>query len=275
MKIGIAIWNIRSEKITEKIERLITYGFNSVSFLGSSVEKEKEADIAKIIKENNLTLTFHLGFFGVNSEKIIEELDIRLDSIFKFLEGNKIRGNAWSICFDPAFIGEKSKEEMKFDLANTAKALKHTIKRANGIKVGIENWLINSRIEDFIKLKETVCDERLGMLLDFGHLNIALRKKIIEEETIPEYLSKLPFEIIEIHVHDNNGQEDNHYPIGLGNADMDLMFDSLKNCGKWNKDGVITLEISPNLKGFSIDDKTIMAEVVKNKEYILKKMINE
>jgi sugar phosphate isomerase/epimerase len=266
--IGIALWNLEGEEYKEKVNRVVELGFTAISFLGSSFEKEKAEQIGGIIRNNNLRISFHLSFFGLNKEKLIENLDIRLESINKFLDEQKIKKNAWSICYDPAFNGSKNSNVMEFDMENTARALKFTLDKYQDIKVGVENWTINSKISQLKELKEKVGNERLGMLLDIGHMHIAFKKRLFEEKNIDEYLKALPFQIYEFHIHDNDGDSDLHLPLGRGNMDYEAVLGGIiKNC-RFCKKSILTLEIIPHLKQINMNDEDKMKEIKKTKNIL-------
>lgn len=272
MRVGIAIWNLKAGNIGEKMKKIVNMGFNSISFLGSFFEQENEESVINVIKENNLMVTYHLSFFGVNKDKTIEYLDLRLENILKFIKKGGLQDNIWSICFDPAFNKVKGSKEVKFDFKTTVGALNYTLKKMDKIKVGIENWLINSKIEDLIQIKKAVNNKRrIGMLLDIGHLHISFKKNIVDRDSLADYLRDLPFEIIELHIHDNDGKTDLHFPLGSGNIDYNFFLDSIINSGKFNKNGVVTIEVIPNLKPVSIDNNKMMKEILATKNVLLKK----
>lgn len=269
MKIGITLWNLRARNIRQKIQRVTNLGFNSVSFLGSSFEKENTIEVAKIIKENNLTVTFHLGFFATNKGKLIEGLNERLKSISDFIKRGNIEENVGAICFDPAFKEIKNSKKLKFDLNSTIKALRYTLKRFKKIKIGIENWLINSRISDMKKIKKAISNKRLGVLLDIGHLHIALEQNLTDRNNLADYLKDLPFKIIEFHFHDNNGKVDLHLPLKRGNININYVLNSIKRYCSINEETVYTLEIRPNLKRpIPINDKKT-GEILRENRRIL------
>ncbi|MFH1823747.1 MAG: TIM barrel protein [Candidatus Firestonebacteria bacterium] len=252
MNIGISLWNLKGD-LARKIQRVVDLGFNSISFLGSSFE-EKES-MAKIIRDNNLIITFHLSFFGISEDKIIKGLDYRLNRILQFIKSENLEKNVWSISFDPVF-------KNAFDFEATVMALKYTLKKIKNIHLSLENWIINSRISDLIKIKKAVNNKRLGMLLDIGHLNIAFKKNLTDKKNLCDYLKALPFEIIEFHIHDNDGQTDSHLPIGKGNIDMVSLLKTIKKSAPFHKDAVFTLEIKPK-KGIKeiLSSKKIVMEV--------------
>ncbi|MFH1074535.1 MAG: TIM barrel protein [Candidatus Firestonebacteria bacterium] len=270
MKIGIALWNIRKKSIVETLDRLAGMGFTAVSFLGSSFEDESEKAVAEAIKRNKLTVTFHLAFFSVREKRFLKDLKTRLDNIRGFIKRNQLEKYVLNICFDPAFdeIGER--QEVVYNAKNTIRALKFTLENIKGVKVGIENWIVNSKISDFEEIRKAIKSKRLGMLLDLGHMNIAVKKGLIDRENLFDYINSLPLPVAELHVHDNNGEEDSHLPLGRGNMDYAEVFKLLKASRKLAKGCVATLELKPHMKDIIITERQRRREVIKTRKITAK-----
>jgi len=268
INIGIALWNLNAKNLAEKIARISDWGFNCVSFLGGYFEDEFVEGIAKIIRDRKLKVTFHLSFFGKNKERALKDLRKRIARIRKILKDGRIEKNAKYICFDPAYFYSRETKEVTIDYDTTIKALRWVDGKMKGMNFGVENWTLNSASEDMKRIKKGIGKAKTGMLLDLGHLNIAKRKGIIKEKSYLEYFKALPFKIIEIHVHDNDGETDLHYPPGAGNTEYREIFKALKASGKTNKDTIVTFEIIPKMKSMKISDRKKMAVVLKAKKMI-------
>lgn len=109
-----------------------------------------------------------------------------------------------------------------------------------GVPVGIENWVINCAMKHFERLHTRLGDPALGLLLDLGHLNIAYRSGLLGAATPADFVAASPLPIWEIHVHDNNGTSDRHWPLGEGNLDVETVAQALLRRGF---DGYVTLEM--------------------------------
>jgi len=261
MKVGIAIWNIRKTSIVATIDHLSSMGFTALSFLGSSFEDESEKAVASAIKRNKLVVTFHLAFFSMRKKRFLKDLKTRLDNINGFIKRNKMEKYVLNICFDPAFDEAGKKHNVVYNAKNTIRALKFTLKNTKTLKVGIENWTVNSKIADFEKIRKAVKSKRLGLLLDLGHMNIAVKQGLIDRQNLFDYINALPLPVVELHIHDNNGEEDSHLPLGRGNMDYPEVFNILKSSGKLAKGCVSTLELKPHMKNIAITEKQRRGEV--------------
>lgn len=268
MKIGIALWNIRNNSIAATIDRVAAMGFTAVSFLGSSFEEENEKEVIAAIKKHKLAVTFHLAFFSTRKAGFLKDLKTRLDNIKTLIKNNKLEKTVLNICFDPAFDELGKRQDVVYNSANTIKALKYTLKHIKGVKVGIENWTVNSKVNDFEIIAKKIKSKRLGILLDIGHMHIAVKKGIIDRKNISEYINALPLPVFELHIHDNNGEEDSHLPLGRGNMDYENVFKELKNSNKLDKNCVATLELKPHMKNVTLTDKERRKEVVRTRKIV-------
>jgi len=96
-----------------------------------------------------------------------------------------------------------------------------------GVQIAIENlpakyWFLMSSPEDFHKFyKETGLP--IGIVLDVGHSNL--------ENHTYSFFDKLADKIVHIHVSDNNGVNDDHFGIGYGTIDYNIVAKTLKKTG--------------------------------------------
>jgi len=76
----------------------------------------------------------------------------------------------------------------------------------------------------------------LGLHLDIGHANL-----LVEENTTDKLLATFGSRLQHVHLHDNNGGEDDlHLALGAGSIDIAHYVRLLRGCGY---DGTITLEV--------------------------------
>jgi len=60
----------------------------------------------------------------------------------------------------------------------------------------------------------------VGILLDLGHVNLALATDWCSCGSADEFIRALPAPVLEVHLHDNHGETDEHLPPGEGDADL-------------------------------------------------------
>jgi sugar phosphate isomerase/epimerase len=86
----------------------------------------------------------------------------------------------------------------------------------------------------------------IGILLDTGHVNMALNAPWCQHRTVSDFIESLPAPVLEVHLHDNHGREDEHLPPGEGDADLRGMLALLLRRGF---NGPVTLETDLNAPG--------------------------
>ncbi len=84
----------------------------------------------------------------------------------------------------------------------------------DGFSVHVEN-VYDDRPDDILSLSRKLENPKIGITLDIGHANIF--SKIPVWEWIEAYGNRLTH----VHLHDNNGEEDEHLPLGQGSIDLD------------------------------------------------------
>jgi sugar phosphate isomerase/epimerase len=102
--------------------------------------------------------------------------------------------------------------------------LLYKIAKNYGVEIALENvpepypFLMKS-VEHFKRFYKEVRDE-IGLALDIGHANL--------NKQIELFLETFPDKIVHIHVHDNNGIEDQHLGIGYGTVNWEKIAKRLK-----------------------------------------------
>ncbi|MHC1585406.1 MAG: sugar phosphate isomerase/epimerase family protein [Candidatus Syntropharchaeia archaeon] len=203
--------------------------------LGSALEKiERVSNFAEILCEGrhsilndaqipksfNLEYTVHAPITDVNLSGVHEVL--RRASV-KLLEEVIVAAldiEAKLLVVHPGYIGWLWEQEIKHAVSSFKKSLKNLkdLSEEYGIKIAIENQpnreYLLFRTPEMISFLEGV-----GFVLDVGHANT--------NGNIDKFLD---FKIDHMHVHDNNGEFDEHLGIGKGNIDFRKLKD--KKCLK-------------------------------------------
>jgi len=113
-----------------------------------------------------------------------------------------------------------------FWLKETTKFWKNEIKKyeEKGIKIVIEN-LVEEEPDMLIELCDAVNSNYFAVCMDIGHLNV------FSKLSPSDWIKKMDKRLQYVHLHDNNGEKDEHLPVGKGNIDFDSFFNSIKNTG--------------------------------------------
>ncbi|MFH1707917.1 MAG: TIM barrel protein, partial [Planctomycetota bacterium] len=88
---------------------------------------------------------------------------------------------------------------------------------------------------------------RTGILVDVGHMHMRMTQSdYFSGMTVADYLDRLPLPLVELHLHDNHGDKDEHGHFGLGTVPF-------ADIAAWVKahtyDGECTIEIAPTFHG--------------------------
>jgi len=127
---------------------------------------------------------------------------------------------------------------------NSIETIREIIRRAEEleVKIALENMIdkegkrFGSRISDLREIIENIGSPYLGICLDTGHINLLTSPNTSLEKEIlcaGEYLWTL-------HIHDNDGSEDRHWPPTEGSINWNQVISSLRKVGY---KGVFMMEI--------------------------------
>lgn len=110
----------------------------------------------------------------------------------------------------------------------------HETAKRYGVGLMVENIPHDfNTIEQLAELLDPLSE--LGLHLDIGHANLE-----VPYNTTCELIRRFGNRVRHVHFHDNNGQADQHLPLGTGNIDVASIVDALKEIGY---DETITLEV--------------------------------
>lgn len=106
--------------------------------------------------------------------------------------------------------------------------------RRLGVGIMVENVPAGFNTpEQLADLLEPLPD--LGLHLDVGHANLR-----VPYNTTEALLARYGARLRHVHLHDNNGDGDQHLPLGVGSIDLPRMVRAIRQSGY---DGTITLEV--------------------------------
>ena len=149
-----------------------------------------------------------------------------------------LRHRVLSICCD----------SIRADFEATVAILRLLIDMTGGtqLRVGVENsqrGIINSA-DKMNEAVERVDDERMGLLVDVGHINTTITNGWIACDDPAEFLDGLRVPIWDTHIHNNDGRTDSHLTVRdpAGTLDMVTIVESLHRLGY---KGPLNMECAP------------------------------
>jgi len=240
MRYATAIWNYVEEgmRLSDLVREFAGFGYDTISFSSGNLggaRDEAMREAAGVVDELGLGVTVHCAFdFGV--EGVTKALGILRDAVL-------------AVTFDP--MSEVDSCGMSYATEQMAPVVAEILRRTEGsqVRVGIEDLPLDQKALDRYRadLGPLTENPRYGMLVDVGHLNMRLRRwRYFAGLSVEEYITRIPVPIIEAHLHDNNGEGDQHAHLGFGNLDFAAVAEGLKAAGF---EGVSTVEIAPSFHG--------------------------
>jgi len=237
---AVAVWNYAYEgaDAIEVIDALLDAGFDAISHSTHPLSHLPHSEVERIaahLVARDVPATLH-------SSPAIESADLER-VVTPFLPTLRC------VTFDPVL--DAHPQGSVYAAAHLARRVCEALDLTAGtqVRVGVEDFPINADAMGTFadELAPVAGDPRWGILIDIGHMHMRLcGEGYYAGMTVAEHLAQVPLEIIELHVHDNNGQADQHAPLGAGTVDFTEVAAAVCDAGF---DGVSTSEIVPRGQG--------------------------
>ncbi len=207
-----------------RLEELALLGFSSVGLAVDWDEHPRDLGagqrqtIADLVKRHGLELRLHpdLGKLHRRAEEEGVQWAECVRRDMGALAEWALEVGAVSICCDSV--------RALFDETVAAFGWMIEMTRGTGLKLGVENsqrGVINSP-EKMNKAVERVGDERMGLLVDVGHINTTVAKGWVDCASAVEFLAGLRVPIWDTHIHNNSGQTDDHRTVRDPEGTLDM-----------------------------------------------------
>lgn len=242
MHYAIAIWNYYEPptRLPALIEEFAGMGYDAMSFTSAQLkvlDPGEVQDAARALEALGLVATMH-GNFAVSVEDLLGYLDL--------FAGRVIR------CTWDAQMHSDTRGSF-YDTGAMAPYIGGVLcgSEGSGLMVGVEDFPLDMGALDYYRsdLEPLIASGRYGMLIDVGHMNMRLHGGgYFEGQSVGDYFRALPLEIVEVHLHDNDGTRDQHGHFGFGNTPFEQVAGALREVGFA---GVSTIEIAPTFHGSS------------------------
>ena len=224
--------------VDKYLELFLRYGINpEIGFDALALEaasQEAMAEMARLMKEQGRTITFHGPFMdlapGGLDERVREVTARRLQQTMELVPVFRPQSVVFHTGYDERRYHAHRAEWLSGSLATWEPLVQQA--EEMGVVIHLEN-VYEQTPEMILTLIEEMDSENLGFCLDMGHMNV------FGEVTLSEWLDALGPHLKEVHLHDNNGHSDSHGPIGSGTAPFKELFQYLHD---QEKRPVITLE---------------------------------
>lgn len=237
-------------------ERLSSSGYGPEIYFNSRTiyNDEKEIErVANFLKDNSIPSTMHAPYLDLSPGAIEES--VRKVTIERFKRAVFVANilKPISVVFHPNWDHWKYEDDADLWLENAKDTFLQILDELDpNILLLFEN-VYDQNPEILLRLRKRLNSERVGFCFDTGHfLNFSMIP-------LKEWLDQIKDFLMEIHLHDNMGEKDEHLAIGDGIFPFHELFSYLKEN---NLNPLLTIEahsLENLLKG-----ESKLREILKN-----------
>lgn len=202
-----------------------------------TLDNRRASTLRNLGKSYGLMYSVHAPFADIN---IASPSDFMLKAMLKRLEKSIANANsldAYMWVFHPGLKTGISMFYPNADWIRNRETARLLSKIADdyGVRIAVENVpepypFIMKGTEEFERFYSEI-DEPIGLTLDVGHANL--------NGQMEQFLTHFADKIVHVHVHDNDGREDQHLGVGYGTVNWEKFAEILK---KTQFNGVVIVE---------------------------------
>ena len=219
--------NLPFPLLIEQLEAVLASGLQpEVYFSGYVLDRLSSKDVeraSRALQEKKIPVTFHAPFMDLNpgaaDEKVREITAFRFRQVLDLVSLFHPR----TIVLHPGYDRWRYDDDVDLWLENSLRTWNPLMERAESVSVrmALEN-VFDERPEPLRRLLEEINSPFLGYCMDAGHGNL------FSQVPLEEWVEVLGGRLMEIHLHDNHGEADEHLPLGQGDIDFSSLFSLLE-----------------------------------------------
>jgi len=196
-----------------------------IYFSGEDLDTHQKKDIkylADILHQNELEITLHGPFMDLSPGGVDRKVkEVTLNRFTKVMELARYF-QPKTIVFHPGYEKWKFDGNVKLWLKSSLQTWKPLVEKAEkiGSVLAIEN-VFEETPDSIQNLLEEIDSPYLRFCFDTGHHHV------FSKTSLPTWLEALGRYLIEVHLHDNHKEMDEHLPVGEGGFDFDGFFNLL------------------------------------------------
>jgi sugar phosphate isomerase/epimerase len=254
------IWFLDPKPLRKCVEEIAAAGFDGVTFAAAPLDDPRRLDnlqgreaseLRRFLKSLGLMRSLHIfsdQYFAGQTQRTDRLVKGVQQSIERCVEALASDDEPpLIVSLDPICLPPFQTNAVDVDLVVEMLGFLVPLSEQLNVRAALENWP-KPEVETPEALRRLLSRVRgpVGILLDTGHLHMALRRSWCEAKTPAEFIRALPAEVLEVHLHDNHGDADEHLPPGAGTADLAGIMRTLIEAGFR---GPVTLECDLRPKG--------------------------
>ncbi len=240
MKNAIAIWNYcwNAAEVPAWIHEFADHGFDAISFNAAQFVGDGGRHISaavEALRSRDMIATIH-GSVAMDIRAIAPLVEALGDRLSAVTLDSVMREDSRGRLHDAKRVATalSTLQEMTKDAVT---------------QLAIEDFPLDSfALEHFAPdLGAVYQHPRTGILIDVGHMHMRMKTSdYFRAIPVLDYFRRLPFRLVEVHLHDNHGAKDEHAHLGFGDVPFQEIAAALKML---RFDGVCTIEIAPSFHG--------------------------
>ncbi len=238
MRYAIAIWNYcwNAEQLVGAVNDFANAGFDTISFHPdqfAGAGADQLPAVIETLRRRALNATVH--------GSVAMEPRVMATLAGAFGETLRVFSMDSALCQDS--------RGTLHDARRIAAALTHLQELTHGtdVWIAVEDFPLDSTALEFFagELQGVYHHPRTGILVDVGHMHMRMRSAgSFAGMSVADYFSRLPVPLVEVHLHDNNGERDQHGHFGYGSVPFGEIAAALR---AQRFDGISTIEVAPAL----------------------------
>lgn len=188
-----------------------------IRLAAEDLDSLKMKDVEKLAREipASLHVTVHAPYRdlspGAFDRRVRTATRERLEELLEVAEVLKARSVVCHLGYEPKQHHRHTDEWLQ-NSVETWSHLAETARNA-GVRIALENVYEDTPVLHQ-KLLALLKDDSVGICIDVGHSHI------YSKVPVRDWFNTLKDHIIELHLHDNDGSEDQHLPLGKGKIDF-------------------------------------------------------
>jgi sugar phosphate isomerase/epimerase len=216
--------NVPYPMLLQRIDFAIKHRIHpEIYFSAEDLDSCHEKDIkglAEILHQNELEITLHGPFMDLSPGGVDPKIkEVTLDRFTKIIK-LAFLFKPKTIVFHPGYEKWKFDGNVKLWLESSLQTWKPLVKEVEemGLVIAIEN--VFEEAPDPIKaLLEKINSPHFRFCFDTGHHHV------FSEVPVPTWMELLGKHMVEVHLHDNHKEMDEHLPPGEGDFDFNQFFE--------------------------------------------------
>ena len=222
--------NLPFPLLVENLEAILAAGLQpEVYFSSYTLDRLSLPEVERISRAllpKNIPVTFHGPFMDLNpgavDEKVRELTVFRFHQILDLVPYFLPR----AIVFHPGYDRWRYDGNVDLWLENSLLTWRPLVEKAEAlsVKMALEN-VFDDNPAPLKRLLEAVDSSFLGYCMDPGHGHL------FSEVPLVDWIGVLGDRLVEIHLHDNHREADEHLPLGQGDIDFPAIFSRIRERG--------------------------------------------